>query len=244
MITVGIPAFNEEENIETTVNTILSAVNLANNIKVEIIIVNDGSTDKTGEISDRIASANNKIRVIHNKVNSGLGIFIQTIIREAKYDKFCLIAGDGNVTLSTIKNYFLNSMKADLVMVYILNTEDRLQSRSVLSSLYSLLYCIFFKVHVKYINGAVVYPTKLLREMDIKGKRYSFASEVAVKLLRQGASFYEMGGYIKPNVHKSSAMKIRNLIDVVLSFLYLIYEVNIKFKEKYSHKPVRMSDET
>ncbi|TGN07974.1 glycosyltransferase family 2 protein [Leptospira ilyithenensis] len=243
MITIGVPAFNEEADLNSTIERIFQAIKLTKSKEYEIIIVNDGSTDRTAEVIRQIEKKYKAVRSIHHETNKGLGVFVKTIIKEAKYDKFCLVAGDGNVTLDTLKHYILNAYKAELVFVFIMNTEDRLASRSVLSLFYTFVYTICFNIHVKYINGAVVFPTKLMRELEIKGNRYSFAAEVAVKLLLKGCSFYEMTGYIKPNVHKSSAMKWRNLIDVIFAFFYLLYEVKIKFKSLYSKKPSRVFDE-
>jgi glycosyltransferase involved in cell wall biosynthesis len=62
-LSVVLPAFNEEENIEKTVTQTISY--LEKNIKeYEIIVVNDGSTDRTGEIVKDIATANNRYRFL------------------------------------------------------------------------------------------------------------------------------------------------------------------------------------
>ena len=62
-----VPAYNVENYLEQCINSIL--VQSFNNY--EIIIVNDGSTDKTGKICDNFASKNKQIKIIHKK-NGGL----------------------------------------------------------------------------------------------------------------------------------------------------------------------------
>ena len=71
-LSVVIPAYNEEQNLEMAINNALKAVNTSEN-DYEIIILNAFSSDKTGEIADRLALKNRKIKVIDRKKWYGLG---------------------------------------------------------------------------------------------------------------------------------------------------------------------------
>ena len=66
LISVIVPVFNVEDYIERCIKSILNQT--YNNL--EIILVDDGSTDKSGEICDLYKEKDNRIKVIHNK-NSG-----------------------------------------------------------------------------------------------------------------------------------------------------------------------------
>src|SRR5258708_4199337 len=71
-LSVVLPAYNEEAVIAETVSQceeVLSA--LAPDY--EVIVVDDGSKDRTGEIADGLAAANPRVRVIHNRPNRGYG---------------------------------------------------------------------------------------------------------------------------------------------------------------------------
>src|SRR4051794_19566636 len=70
-ISVIIPVFNEENTIEKVIETV-GRVDLGSDIEKEIIVVNDGSTDKTGKILEKLPS--NKQHIIyHNRINLGKG---------------------------------------------------------------------------------------------------------------------------------------------------------------------------
>ena len=71
-ISLIIPALNEEAGLEPTVNKVIQALG-EKFTDYEILIVNDGSQDKTGEIAERLAANNYHIRVFHNPKNLGLG---------------------------------------------------------------------------------------------------------------------------------------------------------------------------
>jgi glycosyltransferase involved in cell wall biosynthesis len=69
-LSVFFPAFNEEENIKPTVE---KAVKVLETLKIknwEVIVVNDGSKDKTGEVAEKLSQKNDRIRVI-NQPNGG-----------------------------------------------------------------------------------------------------------------------------------------------------------------------------
>lgn len=65
---VVVPTFNEKDNIERLVQEILKQ-----NDCFHVIIVDDNSPDGTGVLADRLASANDRVRVIHRKEKLGLG---------------------------------------------------------------------------------------------------------------------------------------------------------------------------
>ena len=66
-VSVIVPAYNVEEYIENCIISIIQQTYT----NIEIIIINDGSTDSTGKICDRLARADKRINVIHQK-NQGL----------------------------------------------------------------------------------------------------------------------------------------------------------------------------
>ena len=66
-------ALNEEAHIEGTVQIVLQAVAASRLSDYQIVLVDDGSTDNTGEIMERLARGNNKFTVVHNEHNLGLG---------------------------------------------------------------------------------------------------------------------------------------------------------------------------
>jgi len=242
-ITICIPAYNEESNILTTIQTVERAAKLAKVTAYNILILNDGSTDKTEEIVKAVARKNSKIILENNERNSGIGFTIKKLIQLATGDKICFVPGDDILSLHTLHNYFTNMHKADIIFVYFINKEERSAFRIFLSLMFNLICTFMFNAHVNYINGSGIYNASLLKKIDIRSHGYFISAEMNLKLLLQGATFYEVGGYIKSNVTKSNAIKVRNLIDVMYCFLRLFFEVKFFSRGEYSRRPKRIIED-
>ena len=100
-ISVFFPAYNEEENIENTVKKAIKVLE-KNFSKWEIIIVNDGSIDKTGKIADRLAEVNPNISVIHHNPNRGYGGAFKSGLYAARYPWITFTDSDGQFDFSEI----------------------------------------------------------------------------------------------------------------------------------------------
>ncbi|MCK4800959.1 MAG: glycosyltransferase family 2 protein, partial [Anaerolineales bacterium] len=88
-VSVIVPAYNEEQSIQTVVDNI-HRVLLQENQAYEVIVVNDGSHDETGDLA-RAAGA----RVLEHAYNIGNGAAVKTGIRAAKGKLIVLMDGDG-----------------------------------------------------------------------------------------------------------------------------------------------------
>jgi len=81
-ISIIIPAYNEEERIEESLNKILVYLK-KNKTKYEIIVVDDGSTDNTAKLVKKFKPS---VKVLRNNVNSGKGYSVKKGIENAKYE--------------------------------------------------------------------------------------------------------------------------------------------------------------
>jgi len=240
LISIVIPALNEEANLRDSVETVIKAAKAANDAVVEVILVNDGSTDRTGEICDQLAAEYPFVTVVHHPTNLGQGAAIMDGLRLAKYDRLTMFPGDNELSCFTVQNLFLNRERADYVLAMIINTEYRSHRRILISAIYSHIYTTTFRIPIKYINSPALWPIAKLREMDLRARRYSLHGEINAKLLRQPITFVEIDGYMNPSVVKSSALSLKNIIEVVRSYLRLCFEIFVAHPEKYSSKATRV----
>jgi glycosyltransferase involved in cell wall biosynthesis len=71
-LTFFFPAYNEEENVERTVELALSEIGPLVDGSIEVLIVDDGSSDRTPQLADALAAADPRVRV-HHQPNRGYG---------------------------------------------------------------------------------------------------------------------------------------------------------------------------
>ncbi len=89
MLTVLIPAKNEEGAITGTVHQVLKVLHDAGIAGAEVLVVNDGSSDRTAELAQAAGA-----RVVSNPHNVGYGRSLKRGIREAKHDTICITDAD------------------------------------------------------------------------------------------------------------------------------------------------------
>lgn len=239
-LTVAIPALNEERNIESTLRSVLAAAEKTPSLRVEMVVVDDGSTDRTAEIVQDFARRHGNIRLIRNPRNLGLGMSIRRAFESATTDKFLFIPGDNDIPLATLELLFRNAHVAEVVMCYFQNNEIRARPRLVLSTIFGLIYTICFELYVQYINGPAVYPLAKLRDLELRSTRFSIVAEINVKLLRQGVTFVEVPGTRQVGLAGSTSLSWRSLLETVRVFLHLFFEVHVRNRGRYAKRPVRV----
>lgn len=79
LVSVVIPAFNEEAVLESTLSEVCRYLrSLETFYRWELLVVNDGSTDRTGQVADTFACGCSGVRIIHHVRNRGLGHALRT----------------------------------------------------------------------------------------------------------------------------------------------------------------------
>jgi len=242
-LTVAIPALNEEENIAAAIGSVLSAAATVPELAVEIIVIDDGSTDRTAEVAEGLARKHAGVRVLRNGRNLGLGASIRRAIAEARSERFLFIPGDNDIPTVTLDLLLRNAYLADLVMVFFLNDETRGRKRYLISTLFRIIYTSFFDLYLIYVNGPAVYPVKRLRELHLHSTRFSIVAEINVKLLRQGLTYVELPSNRQVGLKGSTSASFMSLVETARVFLQLLADVYLREPGRYEKRPVRINHE-
>jgi len=225
-ISVIIPALNEEANILGTIDEVVAA--LGDGFEdYELLLFNDGSHDRTGELMDNAARANPRLRVTHNDQPRNLGGVYKQGIALARFDYLFLVPGDNEITGSALTRTLDAVGKADVIIPYPTNMHVRPLIRRIASRGYTFLINLLFGRRIKYYNGTVVSRTAHTRSITIRTDSFAYQSEALLKLLRTGKTYTEVGIEIRqwPG-RRSNALRLRNLTAVLRAVVHLIVEIH------------------
>ena len=227
-VSVIVTALNKELLIEPTIHQIYAAVEGLVS-EYEIVCVNDGSTDQTGKIMDRLAKEDKHIKVIHNAQNLNLGGAFKRGLKEVTLDYVMWLPGDNAAPAETIRITLEKIGQADIVVPYLLDTTGRSLPRRVISRSYTTLLNFLFRLNLRYYNGIVVHRRELLQGIEITTSSFACFAEALIKLLRGGATYVEVGfNGVQRSVARTSAFRIKNVVNVVKTIFYLYWVCVLK----------------
>jgi dolichol-phosphate mannosyltransferase len=193
-ITVVLPAYNERENIGQAVANIQAALQLIGR-EYEVIIVDDGSSDGTGEICDRISKKEpDRIRVIRHQKNMGYGASLRDGFRQAKYGLIFYTDSDNQFDVLELR-YLLPLVDSyDIVVGFRIFRKDT-RLRKFTSWVYNRLIARpLFKLHIRDINCAFkLIKKEALDKIDIESNNFFIDLELLAKARGLGFEINEVG---------------------------------------------------
>lgn len=210
-LSIIIPALNEEEHLEATYREVCRAIEGVF-AESEIIIVNDGSTDRTGEIAEELRAKDARVKVIHHARPSSLGGAYKAGLALATKEYVQLVNGENDVTAATLRMIWNCRGSVDMVIPYPLNTAERAWKRRMLSRAFVWLTNRLFGVRLHYLNHYVLHRRKLALETLPRTNGYAFQAEMLVRLIRRGYTYREVGIIdVYDRQERSVALRWRNI---------------------------------
>ena len=232
-LSIVAPVYNEEENIENILTYWDSLLESANG-GTEIVVTNDGSTDKTLGILSELQKQIKKLRVITHDQNYGYGRALSTAIGGSTGEWVVTIDSDGQFDLKDYKALLdkAQSEKLDGVTGFRLKKEDTL-IRVVADRVLNLIVRNMFKIKFTDTNCALkVLRGDWIRKINIEARGYPAPTEIVVKLLKLGAKLGEGGvSHKKRPVGLSKLKPFQTGVNFLRFLLYLRIKINLYHKK-------------
>ena len=210
-VTVVIPAYREEDNIEAAIDNVQKALQSVTK-DYEIIVVDDGSPDKTGDFARLKAQQDPRIRVAVNAINQGFGYSFARGVKMATKEFVTVFPGDNDMSANSLKDLLEARGSADLIVSYMQKTNKRSIFRRIVSKTFVMIMNILFGLNLKYFNGAFICRTSMLQAIPIKSTGLAALAECIVRLLKQGVSwraiYFE---HVGRRHGKSKAFDLKNI---------------------------------
>jgi glycosyltransferase involved in cell wall biosynthesis len=199
-LSIIIPCYNEEKLIEKVLEKV-QHVNLEKGIEKEIIVVNDGSTDKTADVIESFCKKNISVIAVHKQKNTGKGAAIKTALEKTTGDIVIIQDGDLEYDPNDYNKLLQPILDGYADVVY--------GSRFIGAGPHRVLF-FFHTIGNKFLTflsnlftglnltdmetGYKMFKTEMLKQITFKEPRFGFEPEVTAKISRiKDVRIYEVG---------------------------------------------------
>lgn len=226
-ITVIMPALNEEDALEASVQAVQTALEGLG--EFEIILFDDGSTDRTGPLVDELAARFPNVRAAHNPGTRGMGYSYARGVEMARYEYVVMVPGDDETPISTIRAIAEQAGTADIVLTYTANQHEvRPLHRRWLSKAFTLALNLLFGLRLPYYNGTCLIRTRVVRTVPLETNGFAYMATLLIRLSSRGFAHQPLGIALKPREGgKSKALTWRSLLNVAKALIPLVWEVRL-----------------
>ncbi len=218
-ISVVVMAFNEVSSLETVVRETESILSELGRI-YEIIIIDDGSSDGTETIADRLAEEFATVRVVHHKTNQGLGAVYRTGFSQVQGDFVTFFPADGQFPTTIIEQFVPFMSNTDMVLGYIPKRSSSLPAK-LLSMAEKALYRMLFGPLPKF-QGVFMFKRTLLNELELKstGRGWAVLMELIIRAFRGGYKITSVPTEMCPRI--SGRSKVNNIPTILSNLKQMI----------------------
>lgn len=192
-----LPAHNEETAIASTVDGVLQT--LASWMSdFEVLVVNDGSQDRTGAILDEIAATNPHLKIIHHPTNQGYGAALVSGFEASCKDLVFFMDADGQFDIGDLARFFPLLENYDAVLGYRIKRRDTWMRKANALG-WKFLVRLIFDVRVRDVDCAFkLYNGKFFREHRLETRGAMINTEILYKFTRAGYTYTQIGVHHLP----------------------------------------------
>ena len=195
-LSIIIPVYNEEKTISRVIGRVKNAK--LGNIKKEVIVVDDFSTDGTRKALSKLK--NKGIKIFFHEKNKGKGAAIRTALKHAAGDIMLIQDADLEYDPKEYKKLLNPIIKGKAKVVYGSRSES---IRKNLEKMYKLHYFgnLFLTLATNLLYGAIitdmetgykVFRKEVISNIKLKSKRFDFEPEITAKILKKGYRIEEV----------------------------------------------------
>jgi len=187
-----LPAYNEEENIDKAIDD-TATIAERHCSRFEIIVVDDGSSDRTAELVRDSARRHPEVRLVQHQTNLGYGQALRSGFADARLDFVFYTDADNQFDMNELPLLLAWTHHADVVAGFRRARQDPFVRRANAWAWNRLVRALFY-VPVRDIDCAFkLYRRDPLAAIEVESRGAMIDTEIMVKLARRGSAIVEVG---------------------------------------------------
>jgi glycosyltransferase involved in cell wall biosynthesis len=240
-LSIIMPALNEENDIRAAVENTLQAFDDFQ-VEGEIIVVNDGSTDRTPDIVCDIMAQDDRVSMIEHESPQGIGAAFWDGVGRAKGSIVSMFPGDNENDPWEALRYYKLLEHVDIVVPFAFNKEVRPLYRNLLSYIYRQIINATFLVNFNYTNGTILYRKSILEKLPHQSMGFFFQTDILIRAVKRGYLYAEVPYRLGLRSHGvSKAVTFPSLIQVIKGYFRLVRDIYSTEGRKIRHSFVENS---
>ncbi|MFA4985432.1 MAG: glycosyltransferase family 2 protein [Candidatus Brocadiia bacterium] len=197
-ISIVLPCYNEEANVENTTKKALAAA-AKYAVDWQVIVVDDGGKDRTGEIADRLAAEDPHVTVVHNRPNRGYGGAVRAGFDAAVKEYVFFTDGDGQFDMDEIGLLLPLLKDADIAAGYRLNRQEGFIRKLNAWAYGQCLVPLALGIRVKDLDCAFkLFHRRVLDSMTLESTGALINAEFMAKAKKFGFHWKQIGVHHLP----------------------------------------------
>jgi len=209
-ISIVLPARDEVANIVAAVERSLAvAQQLAS--RCEVIVVDDGSSDGTGQAVEALAKQHPNVRLVSHPTNQGYGAALRTGFAQARFELVFFTDSDNQFDVAELENFMPLMANYDLVAGFRINRDDPV-IRFVYSWFYNRFVGILFGLRVRDVNCAFkLMRRQVAEQITIECNNFFVNTELLAKARRGDFRIAEVGVHHYPRTAGQTTVRLSDI---------------------------------
>jgi glycosyltransferase involved in cell wall biosynthesis len=238
-LSVFFPVYNDETTVRRVTEKALRVCGELG-VRHEVIIVDDGSPDTSGQIADALVEQHEVVRVIHHPHNQGYGAAVRSGLQASRNEWICFTDGDDEYDLRDLKKLWRLRHHYDLIITF--RYVRRYSGfRILLSRIYNVvLRHLFFTRYRDVSTGLRLVRKSLVDDLTLEATSPFIGAEIAVKAMLKGYRVGELGIQTFPREFgRGSATSPENIYRTIVDMIRCYRRVFSTEYELPEGEPVR-----
>ncbi len=235
-VSLFFPVFRDERSVRAVAEKALKLLTELCS-EYEILIVDDGSPDRSGEIADELAREHASIRVIHHGKNQGYGAAVRSGLAASRFEYICLTDGDDEYEVEDFKKLLKLRDRYDLIITFRYK-KIYSSTRIFVSWVYNKLLRVLFRTPFRDVStGLRMIRKSVVEDLELESTSSFVGAEIAIKAMLKGYRVGEVGIQTFPRVFgKGATVSPSNILATMFDIFHIYRRV---FSDSYDLPPNR-----